>query len=306
MTHPNSHESNPITTAQVPDEFKGLISTLRESYNNSHNTMHELYELYLSGDPEKLTERLENIAYAVLESCPIFVENRDKLKNPKAHKIDDDEARKISAQQRIYVSDTIELIALEAGIPLETVQDDITRSRENVKQILESAIEEGKITEPEDALRVLGIIVTDKDDNDVFVWPDDLFPESVNKLWYYYLELVVEHTEEDELLKRGSGNKMVVKDLDYSRRSAHTRAAKAVASILEIDTTKQGWSLEETRNLLAKMRDHKFPNVDTSESKRTAEEILDGHSLALGNPTQDRKLAIATMRELARRPTDTN
>lgn len=121
-----------------------------------------------------------------------------------------------------------------------------------------------------DALVALGILSQDEEGVERFSYPRDLMPSSTNEKWHEYLKSVKAHV----IAADQHDSKGTIMALDHARRYAHNTIARDVQALLGFDDSDEGF--EEARKLVAKMRENRFPTIDTAERDRVAKKVQEG------------------------------
>lgn len=264
--HTESDDHSRYSVGRIAERYKELIEKNQTSLN-------ELESLYRS-DPESedFDNLLEDIAYSALLQNEEFNNN---IKLIRSGNVSESDAAKISKRQKEMLSEHKQFVLEQAGIPTEAGLTDLEIGKKTVANILSSEQEKGNLKDSSDALRVLGILKFDEDEGqDRFEYPVNLFPESIDQKWDAYVGSVIKHLRTVRDLESHLGNQYKVDDADSSRRIAHNAIARDLHSMLGFDNlTDEQWGFDKTRKLVAKMRDHRFPTVETAESRVTAEAL---------------------------------
>lgn len=237
------------------------------------DTLSRLQALEKAGDESDFDEYLQDIAarYLANEKADQFQANIDTLRAAKTAQ-DVDAAR---AAQKALFTEAKKIVLAKAGLPEELAIDAMTQARSRIAEMLMSAkLSQGSDLSP---LRVLGILKEDTEGNDYFVYPRGLFPAEVDVRWSAYISAVKAHVSSAKDLELGFGLKSLVIESDRHRRSAHDALSRDIHSLLHLElVTERTWKFEDTRELVAKMRENRFPNVATGEADRTDRAIMHG------------------------------
>jgi hypothetical protein len=266
-------------TSEYPDQntdMAAFIERMKVVFEPLKNQFDVLRELYEAGENEHLDDMLDDMAYEALGSNEEFQGNRKLLLADEGRRLRKDKAKQITDRQRELLAMYKQAIAIEAGLPDEAHQSEIELGRQRVREKLDEAEQVRELKNESDVLRALGILTQDTEGRSVFAYPQDLFPESTDAKWHAYLGSVMNHLRETRKLQHGVGSQDEVADADRMRRHAHNTVTQDVHEILGLDQLDQKWNLEQTRNLLAKMRDSRFPTVETSEEAVTAGVVVEG------------------------------
>lgn len=264
----NFHGEEPVDTS-----IEGLIKRLQQHRNESGSktVLDELRETYEEhGASEELDAKVKHAVFLSLEGNPEFDENVRKLRGKLASPAEKDAIRE---QQRELFNQAKDTILETAGIPTGEGVSVIERGKKMVQDRLNSSIED--INSTEDVLKQLGILEQrEGEDEPRFVYPEGLFPKEVDKKWLLYLASVRRHLDVARDVKGGLKSRYEAEDADASRRIAHNAVTRDVNEILGFESLPDNeWNFEKTRNLLAKMRDERYPTVETSEKDVTGEAI---------------------------------
>lgn len=259
----NSEENHKIHDAE------GFIARMREQFKPAETVQNRIDELVMKGEEGKdeLEGVIRQMTIQSLKDDDDFMANAKKINSGRMRPEDEEE---LIERQRHVLDNRRLIIAEIAGVPNEAIENDI----EQAKDRLASMVEPGD--SPEDILKKLDILRINKDNQEVFNYPHSLMPESTNTKWEVYLTTVAKHVK---LVREGGGDLSLRADTEYAdnlRHFAHNRVTKDVHHILGFDKLDQEqWSFKMTRDLLAKMRDARFPTIETAESKLTGSAIKD-------------------------------
>lgn len=211
---------------------------------------------------------LEDLAYEALSDDEEFSQNALQMKSGR---LSNEEQVRIRNRQRQLVTDYKDSILREAGIDTQLAKSELENAKEKVKELTETIVKNNGAATPTTVLSELGILVDDADGRQVFTYPASLFPKTTNDKWATYLENVRLHLRKERELHAGTASQSELEEADKARRFAHNAVTRDVHEILGLD-----WQFEETRNLLAKMRDSRFPTVATGEAHRTGRAVAEG------------------------------
>lgn len=264
---PAFHESD--------DSPEAFIERMRALYGVEETSFDELQKL-AKDEPgsERFEVFLDDLTYEALAGNEEFNVNRQQMQSGR---LSSDEQIVVRDKQRDLFTRYRQAIIQEAGLPTEAAMTELERSKKKVKDAIDSALDEGENSDPVHVLETLGIISHDEDGKEIFTYPTELFPKSTNNKWDTYLESVRNHLRIERAVHNGTTDKAELGDADTTRRMAHNAVSRDVHEILGLDKLGNSkWDFERTRNLLAKMRDTRFPTVETAEKAVTAEAVLVG------------------------------
>ena len=269
---PNVTKSNEVDTEKDESDeelMAGMMAIISEQHENNRTVLDRLVELHDSdqdNNKKMFSALLDKVAFDILEksgSYPDFNENIKKLKNRGNLKTEEESA--IRNNQREMNRDVRSRIMELAGIPTEAGMTTIELGKKIVKEKLETS--KNEINKPEDVLFALGILrVETNDDQPKFVYPANLFPRATDDKWGHYLDSVKRHLKTVGDFQSGLTEKISVETADTARRVAHDIITRDVHAILGFENLPSDkWDFSKTRNLVAKMRDERYPTVATSE-----------------------------------------
>ncbi len=271
----NNHENSPAPHDDEDLNEESLEAYIRRTYATQSN-FDELLQLHASEgvDSTGFQEALADLAYDALDENEQFTRNIRRLK---VRGLSAEEDSAIRAEQKALFERYKLAIVHEAGIPEDGALDAMEGARAKVSHLLTETLQNNENAEIDDVLKALGIIVVDKDGNDRFHYPEDLFPARTNEKWKTYISAVMLHVKADKELKAKRGSKAEVEYADGVRTVAHTAVTTDIDAILGLSQLDDHqWDFKKSRALIAKMRDVKFPTVETRESQLTATAIADG------------------------------
>lgn len=228
--------------------------------------------LSTTATPEELEAYIDDTTYEALLADDEFVANMARLKEVRQSENVVAEAAIRTRQKEIF-SDYKNTIVNLSGLDSDATKGDFEKAREATGHIINDHLEAGGTQE--DLLKKLGILELNEGGEEVFTYPAHLFPEKTNQKWALYLEKVKAHLKAERATIAGTMSQQEFEDADKARRFAHNSATRDVHEILGLDALPENeWKFSNTRELLAKMRDHRFPTVDTAEKARTTREVL--------------------------------
>ena len=275
MAPEQNKNTQPLPHSDDDHDVESLEAYLRKTYA-TQSGFEEIQDLFASegvtGDG--FQEALADLAYDALDQNEEFTNNIKRLRSPGLPGAED---ASIRARQKELFEEYKRAIMSEANIPLGDGVDAIEGARAKVSHLLTETLQGTQNADIDEVLGALGITVVDDEGRTRFNYPEDLFPVQTNNKWKAYISAVMIHLRSVDQLRDGRGSKDEVEDADRVRRIAHNAVTTDIDAILglsNLDDTQ--WDFEKSRKLVAKMRDAKFPTVETRESQLTAEAIADG------------------------------
>lgn len=257
------------------DSIEATMARFKELFAENRTALDELLEL--SRDPnrtEELSALIDDLTYDALMNDDEFTTNVRKLRKHQLTSLQEEVIR--SRQRELFDMQKASLIS-EAGLNTEDLLSSIEKSKLDIKKIVTDSIDEHQEHSADKILQVLGILEIGDDGKERFEYPRELFPKITNDKWDTYLETVREHLKIGRGVRLGTISKAELGDADKVRRAAHNSVSRDVHAILGLEElSEEEWPLEKTRNLLAKMRDRRFPTVETTEKFRTGKAIIEG------------------------------
>lgn len=248
-----------------------IMNRLRDTFKDRLTGSDELTRLYELGDKKHFNALLDDLTYEALSHDETFMRNAEMNNNDS---IDADQAKLIKAEQQSIFNAYREEIAFQSGIPQGEVVNEIDLARQRVMDIVGDRTINSD-TAAGEILNDLGMIEKDQDGHDIFVYPQGLFPESTDKKWNTYLETVREHLRIGRAVRAFTLNAHELSDADRIRRIAHNAVSRDIDEILGLSILPESeWTFEDTRRMVAKMRDNKYPTVETAEKSRTGQDIF--------------------------------
>lgn len=237
-------EASPISSEE--------IERLRESYN--------------SGNADDFEAYLDDLA------ADFLAENSDEFKRNIAamRKSRSSSEQSFIKQGQLALFDKAKRFLLElAGLSTERHKSDVEIAKEHIQNLLTDA--QSRVGEDFDPLVELGILKVGEDGKEAFVYPNDLFPESTRVKWRAYLDAVNNHLRTSNDLKMGIATPNDLQVADNYRRISHNTVSMEIKDLLGLS-----WDLEDARNLVTKMRENRYPNVQTGEKGRTNDALQEG------------------------------
>lgn len=221
----------------------------------------------LSPDDERFDGTLDEIAF------DLIFENENLKNDFEANRAvirgngDQDKKKRAAEDNRTLYARAKELVLQRAGID-NVIVDEIEHAKIQISEIISKDRQENG--DQSDALIALGILSKDEDGNDRFAYPRKLMPDSTNKKWHKYVVSVKEHIAAADR----HDSKGTIVDLDRTRRYAHNGVARDIQSLLGFPDDDDGF--EEARKLVAKMRENRFPTIETGERSRVESKVQKG------------------------------
>ncbi len=255
------------------------LQDLQEKWGIDHiappstSILQSLKDTYEQGDSEAFEMFFEDIAADFLSNnSPEFTKNIQNMRrtaNPEAQ-------QRIKDRQLILFKEAKEFIADLAALPAHATLTEIEAAKARIHHRLITSLQR----DPKnfDPLSALGILTTDDKGTEHFTYPRGVFPAATDAKWYRYLDAVAQHIKAANALSRGTSSQSDVEHADRDRRVAHNSIARDVKDLLSLP----GDDIEESRRLVVKMRENRFPNVDTSEKARTNEALRIGATVVSG------------------------
>lgn len=257
-----------------------IAERLRGLYASQEVAVDRLRQLYNGEDQKAFQDFLDDVTYEALEDDEEFLAN-GKLMRATTSK---ERQREIRDRQRAIFDKAKQFVLMEADIPLEASLDDKKAAQKRIAELLRKNLDENESAEIEDVLVALGIITIDDNGDERFTYPADLFPPVTNAKWEAYNQSVIEYFRIERAVNAGTRGKEDLGVIDSSRRIAHNAVAHDLDEILGLsDLPDSTWDFEKSRKLIAKMRDMKYPTVETAElastSKAVGESLMGLHAL---------------------------
>lgn len=236
-------------------------------------TLRELKDAYESGDREAFDMQLDDVATDFLSAnSPDFLKNIQEMRRT----TNETTQQQIKKRQLALYKEAKEIVAELADLPPQASLSDIEDAKARIQDKMGRTYE----ADPDnfDPLTSLGILSFDEANQERFTYPRGLFPQSTDAKWQRYLDAVAQHKKAVNSLARGTASKDDVVHADRDRRIAHNSIARDVKYLLSFP----GDDIEEPRRLVVKMRESRFPNVDTSEKARTNTALRVGSTVIKG------------------------
>lgn len=277
MTEHNiHHQADPSLHHDHEDDSpEAIAERMRALFGDTKTTFDELREL--AADPsasKRLEVFLDDLTYEALYENEAFKKNIEMM-----------HSGKLSSQRQIEVRDNqLQLfneyrnaLIREAGLPTEAGMSEMQKAKERIQEIVSSSIDKSDNLAPTDILQTLGILQLDDEGREYFSYPEGLFPKVTDEKWLTYLETVRTHLRTERAVHAKLKDKTELGVADNARRVAHDAITRDVNELLGLDQLPDSdWDFKKTRNLLAKMRDSRFPTVETAEKFVTEKAVIEG------------------------------
>ncbi len=270
--HKTNTESLSQEPAAVPVDFEGLATRLlaRDTSNRG-----SLLSAFREG-PSEFEDTLDDLAFVAAMLLPEYADGAARLKG--GH-LKESEAEELAAHQRELFSEIRHALILESGVPVAETLSDIDKARLAVVERLK-ALKSGSTEN--DYLRALGVLKENSKHGTTFIYPEDLFPESMNEKWHIYIGTVSGHLDAELKLRNREIDQADFENADRVRQLAHDSIAGDIHKALGFSLIEgSDWTYQDTRRLVAKMRDRKFVGQDTSEAA-VANRALEGATQKIG------------------------
>jgi hypothetical protein len=270
------HAVTPDTDAdKEPVGFAAFAARLKERAREEGKVtaLDHLHELYRANDQEALDTYIDDLVYEALQNDEEFLDNIQTLREArKANGTGAENEDLRRRQNEIFNEYKRNLISI-SGLPEAVGQDEYEEAKKRIQGIIAEHVTTHDGTDG--VLGALGILTLDDEGREIFTYPRGLFPAQTDQKWDLYLERVQNHLRKERGVVVGTLDKDELEDADKMRRTAHDSATRDVHSLLGLDTITDGqWDFKKTRAMLGKMRDSKFPTVETAEKGRTTEQVL--------------------------------
>lgn len=215
---------------------------------------------YESGNKDDFEALLDDVTTDFLSSNnPQFAENIRAMRATRR----EDEQRDIRDNQRLLYEQAKGIILETAGISADASKSALDRSRDAIRERLQLA--QQRDGEAYDPLSALSMLQKDEQGQEIFVYPPGLFSSETDARWRAYLDAVKRHVAASNKFQLGLASQKDVVAADFERRMAHNAFARDLQYILGNPED----DFEEYRKLAVKMREQRFPSVETSEKSRT-------------------------------------
>lgn len=256
------------------DSPEAFMARMGEAYASEKTRLDELLEVYANeGEGEHFETLLDDLVYEAIVYNPDFKANVAMVQNPD---ISEAERLRYRDKQRALFAEYRQAIVQEAGLPSKFGANELLDAKRKVSSIVKNTIREADNPNSGVVLRTLGVLQQDDEGKDFFAYPHGLFPESVDKKWEVYLEAVRNHLRIKRDFEVGIKQRYELVDADRARRLAHNAVTRDIDAILGLGSNpEQDWDFEKSRNLIAKMRDSRYPTIQTAEQAVTETAIVE-------------------------------
>lgn len=201
----------------------------------------------------KTPEDVALIVDTVMESDYFAQSLLDRIQIARANGNLDAEKELVNQRAKMY-HDLEVTVALETGVEIEPVEHAKQNKeyREKIEIIVNSIDPESSDQDVMEKLGILTPVVGPAEYR--FTFPSSIFPPYVREQWDSYM-VMVEHFEiASAKLKNGMLTQTDFNGVNLARGNAHNTVSNSISEVLQFP----GWELEDYRNFVAKMRDHKY------------------------------------------------
>lgn len=277
MTSSENNPSKPEQSQHDQDDESNdaFIERVKELYAFESTSLDDLLEL--SRDPQatgKFEDLLDDLTYKALSENEEFSRNIVEIKS--GHH-SEEEKLGLRDRQRMLFSQYKEAVLSEAGISTERSKNEMEISKQKIKELIQAELSKNPESGPQDILMSLGMLEIAEDGQEVFAYPEGLFPKSTDAKWATYIETVRSWVRIKGAVDAGMKDISELGEIDKIRRVAHNATARDVDEVLGLGKIPDSrWDFEKTRNLLAKMRDTRFPTKETGEKSVTERAVVEG------------------------------
>jgi hypothetical protein len=276
MTSPENHHPEAyLPHHEEDDSLEGFIERVKALYDFDRTAVDSLLEL--SRDETK-TEQfealLDDLTYEALSDNPEFLEN---IKIVTEHTVSREQQKEVTDRQRVLFDEYKAAILRQAGVSSEHVKSEMSTAKERIKSLVEAELATDPGSRPHEILLSLGMLTEDDEGQEIFTYPEALFPKSTDAKWSTYLETVRTHLKIEKAVKAKLRAPVELEEADTARRIAHNAVSRDVDELLGFEKLPSSeWDFEKTRELLAKIRDSRFPTVETGEKFATERAVIQG------------------------------
>lgn len=276
MNRPESLQKPHIEHSYSDFELQELSERMSALYEPLTTKQDELKQLYEdskkdAGKLELFTDLLDDIAYKALEKNDTFTQNITAMR-----KASPDEQIRIRDDQRAMFNDVKTMILREAGIRDFEDERDLEVAKAKIREKIQPLLDNSSVSEA-NILEALEVLVVDESGDKIFHYPDGLFPKATTEKWNNYLAAVRQHLRTKRNVDTGVGDRKDEEQDDAMRRIAHNAVSEDINELLGLSGLPDAeWDFEKTRKLVAKMRDERYPTIETAEREVTEKAILDG------------------------------
>jgi len=259
------------TTLTGVEAFKARMYAHAKE-NGQLTQIDELRHIFETGNQDELDTHIDDLVYEALSTDEEFLANIQTLKEGRQTSTGPKDEDAIRVRQNEIFNEYKKTIVSIAGLPDGLGLDEYEVAKDRVQNLIKDTVQSGS---PQNVLKALGILKVNEEGSEIFAYPNGLFPAETNKKWDLYLASVREHLRKERGVVAGTLPKEELETTDRMRRLAHNSVTTDVNSILGLDKLPESeWSYEKTRNLVAKMRDERYPTVETAEKARTTDQVL--------------------------------
>lgn len=263
-----SHDTPPD---EQGDPTIGFLDRMRKLTETNASALYNLYEKE-GPSSQAFQDRLDDIVFDIAFSDKDYAANAVVLRE---NKLKPEAAEQLAAKQRDTVAAIREMVINETGLPTEELATDIQKAQAAVVERLQGM--DMNEVDSNELLRRIGILHEDGKGVARFTYPKGLFPPKIDEKWELYMATVSNDLEMTRALRGGFGSQDDTTFSDNSRRFAHNRIANDLDKILGFDKLPDSdWDFEQTRRLVAKMREAQFEGQQTGESARTGRMVARG------------------------------
>jgi len=264
---PSINLSTPPALVGGESETSDFIVRMKEIFDFTRTMSDSLRETYAT-DPEAFKEALDDTAEEAASKSPNFQAILNELK--KARCVGADEAPYVNKLKEM-LENIKKIIISEAGLPDEALFSKIEQAKLDVAASLLEANQGIPVTQPIQALEMLGIMAKGDEGNYSYSFPYNHMPDSVVEKWKIYLAAACEHMQlQDAAVKTGETG--LVAQADKTRKYAHDSVTRDVHVVLGLDGL-GGWGSADTRKLLGACRDYELP-THNSAVDQAAQELV--------------------------------
>ncbi len=265
---PTIDVSTPPALVDGESETSEFIENMKKIFAFTRTMSDSLRETYAT-DPEAFKEALDDTAEEAASKSQSFQAILTELRQARC--IGADEAPFVNKLKEM-LENIKKIIISEAGLPDEALFSKIEQAKLDVAASLLKANQGNPVTQPIQALEMLGVMTKDDEGNYDYRFPYDYMPDSVVEKWKIYLAAACEHMQlKDAAVKTGETG--LVAQADKTRKYAHDSVTRDVHVILGLDGL-GGWGNADTRKLLGACRDYELP-THNSAVDQAAQELVD-------------------------------
>jgi hypothetical protein len=255
--------------------FDSFRERLEKKLAPSKTALDELRDLHATGTREAFDVFVDDLVYEALGSNDEFMNNVQTIN--RLRRLPGDHTEEESAikdrQNELFNQYRADIIDL-AGLPTEAGQDEYVVAKAVIQEKISEIV--AKNGSSSDLLQELGIISLDEEGEEIFTYPRGLFPHATDKKWDLYLERVKDHLRKERGTNVGTIDRSEYAIADQMRKLAHDSVTNDVHSLLQLNKLPdESWGFAQTRRMMAKMRDSRYPTVETAEKDKTTSRVLE-------------------------------